>query len=243
MVLIDVAVLNDLLGHLGGVSYCKAATDYKGCGKAARRKSDDLTLTVGRRSQEKKGKRKQRWATRNMIETALAQVYVDPRMLSKPDLLRSIQSLEAKIPAFPFAALQARIKRNHLSDILSRAIQLSSAMQTSSYLERALFHDQTSANHEYFESKAEQLFAQPEERSYVELYVQRPSSNRSKSSLDSDHTLKVVQKRAADANFLPESPMDSWYRVDSSSRTQIERWRISDVQEFKYYATVRSNSC
>lgn len=116
-------------------------------------------------------------------------------------------------------------------------------MQTSSYLEKALFHDQTSANQEHFESKAEQLFAQPQEPSYLELHAQRPLGKFPQRTANSEHTFTVVQKWEADPSLHPESPTDSWYHEDVSSRTQIDRWRISNVDELKHYAAVRSNRC
>ena len=116
-------------------------------------------------------------------------------------------------------------------------------MQASSYLERALFHDQTLATREYFESKAGQLFAQPNERYHVELHVQRLLRIFPESAVNSEHAFTFVQKCETEPSSRSESPADSWYPEDGSPRTKIERWRISDAEEFKCYAAVRSYSC
>ena len=122
-------------------------------------------------------------------------------------------------------------------------------MQISSHVEKTLFHDQTSANREYFESKAGQLFvqqkelfAQQKERFYIELHTQPPFRKVPKSSVDSDHTFTVVQKCEADPSFHPKSPAGLWVHEDGSSGTQPERWRISDVNQLKDRAAVRSNN-
>ena len=112
-------------------------------------------------------------------------------------------------------------------------------MQASSYLQKALFYDQTPAIHEFFEQKAAQLFLQPKEKtsSLVELHVLQTRRRRV-----SDDGFTIMQQYQSDLKQDSESNTDLFNDSDGIplyNGAPVERWRITNNDELKYYATVR----
>lgn len=122
-------------------------------------------------------------------------------------------------------------------------------MRTSSYFEKAVFHDQPSAIDEFYEKKAGQLFEQSWERSYIEFHVQRPSHtdpHGSHMSRDELMTAPVWDSEDSDATTELSSPTEQAQNVDGPPQftgAQMERWRISSTKELGYYAAVSPREC
>ena len=117
-------------------------------------------------------------------------------------------------------------------------------MQPSSYLKKALFYDQTQASHEYFERKAPQLFLQPKEETWssVELHVLRPLdklSQRRRISEDGFTSIQQCQPDLKQASEHDEDLFNDYKGIPLYNGALVERWRITDNEELKYYADVR----
>ena len=121
-------------------------------------------------------------------------------------------------------------------------------MQTSSYLEKALFYYQTSAINEYFEKKADQLFEQTKDRSYLEFHVHRPSCRAPDDSSvchdEPSHMQKWNSDLNSDSESDPSSPIEQYQGPDGPPRytgAPVERWKIDDVQDLTHHAAVGSS--
>lgn len=118
-------------------------------------------------------------------------------------------------------------------------------MKTSSYLEKALFHDQASAIDEYYQEKAGKLFEQSKESSFIELHIQRPSHEGCDSSQNLQDDFMTTQPWESDVDSDstsdPSSPTQQHQILDGPPRytgAPVERWRLRDIQELGHYAAV-----
>ena len=118
-------------------------------------------------------------------------------------------------------------------------------MKTSSYFDKAIFHDQVSAIDEYYEKKAEQLFEYSKDRSYIEFHVQRPSHQDPGGPHLSQNEPTIAPEWDSDIDSDVTTELSSPTRQTQNADgppgytgAPIERWRISSIQELRSHATV-----
>lgn len=80
-------------------------------------------------------------------------------------------------------------------------------METSRYLERALFYDQNPATAEMFEKRASQLFQDDEKNSSIEIHIQNHDQLSWREKDADEDTLKSDSPRQDKFDSLPSSPV------------------------------------
>lgn len=115
-------------------------------------------------------------------------------------------------------------------------------MKTSSYYEKALFDDSTTAIDEYFETRVGQLFEQSQERSYIEFHLQRPFSQ---TDGDAEAAFDTISKRLEEncdsgCNSTAELSDQSCHLGEPPCyiETPVLRSKITDVKSMSELAMV-----
>jgi len=101
-------------------------------------------------------------------------------------------------------------------------------MKTSSYYEKALFDDGTTAIDDYFETRVGQLFEQSKERSSIEFHIQRPS-----------HQVDGDAKAAFDA-VSKTSEWDSDLGSDSTAEPSDQSCHLGEPPRYTEAPVMRS---
>ena len=122
-------------------------------------------------------------------------------------------------------------------------------MRTSSYFEKALFQDQTSAIDEYFQTKSTQLFEQSKSKPFVDFLVHQPPGKGLDGPPPSQYNTAPLQEWSSDldgeSDSEPSSPVQTLPNTDGPpcyTGAPPERWRIASSEELRHRAKVSSNS-
>jgi len=116
-------------------------------------------------------------------------------------------------------------------------------METSRYLERALFYDQNPATAEMFEKRASQLFQDDENNSSIEIHIQNHDQLSWREKDADEDTLKSDSPRQDKFDSLPSSPVKRCqYSNEKSLRcneiTGMRPWNIERCEELEKIAEV-----
>lgn len=113
-------------------------------------------------------------------------------------------------------------------------------MKTSPYLEQTVFYEQSSAAHQNFESRSDDLFSDPGITSIVDIHTQLPGQLNA-----SDEALEPDSKSVVECSSVPPSPLDRCHYLDGepprySESRGLERRRIREGKELEQTEMVRS---
>lgn len=116
-------------------------------------------------------------------------------------------------------------------------------MEPSTYLERVLFYNQSSATDQTLEQRSSQIFGEVEAQSFLEIHLQIHDSN--SSSPLSFKQQKGPTQLDVEAASIPPSPVDHSHYLGRDPPRYVgspglHHRSVSDAQELKNIALVRS---
>ena len=127
--------------------------------------------------------------------------------------------------------------------MLKHIYQTQKKMQTSRYLERALFYDETLAIHELYEKRIAQLF-ETKERSQVEVHLQYPAHIYNGAcapetwSADKQHWDLASERNPKLSQRIPADSCQNTNDHPRKNGVNLERFNISNIQGLKLLASV-----